>query len=142
MVTHQRQERAEHVPAYGSIRLVKDRPCRQQRFCMALMGLIYRDELFPRQAYKLTFERLIEQLPERAACKTTVELLVLAHDRGCEADLAQVLEEDLAAGRLPDLAALRRRFSADPAALPEVVVRLAPLSDYEALLTSALGEAA
>ncbi len=109
---------------------------------MALMGLIYRDELFPRQAYKLTFERLIEQLPERAACKTTVELLVLAHDRGCEADLAQVLEEDLAAGRLPDLAALRRRFSADPAALPEVVVRLAPLSDYEALLTSALGEAA
>jgi hypothetical protein len=109
---------------------------------MALMGLIYRDELFPRQAYKLTFERLIEQLPERAACKTTIELLVLAHDRGCEADLAQVLEEDLAAGRLPDLDALRRRFSADPAALPEVVVRLAPLSDYEALLTSALGEAA
>jgi DNA replication protein DnaC len=74
---------------------------------MALMGLVYRDELFPRQAYKLAFERLIEQLPERAACKTTVELLALAHDRGCEADLAQVLEEDIAAGRLPDLAALR-----------------------------------
>jgi hypothetical protein len=109
---------------------------------MALMGLVYRDELFPRQAYKLTFERLIEKLPERAACKTTVELLALAHDRGCEADLAQVLEEDLAAGRLPDLAALRVRFSPDPAALPEVVVRLAPLSDYEALLTGALGEAA
>jgi hypothetical protein len=109
---------------------------------MALMGLVYRDELFPRQAYKLIFERLIEQLPERAACKTTVELLALAHDRGCEADLAQVLEEDLAAGRLPDLAALRVRFSPDPAALPEVVVRLAPLSDYEALLTGALGEAA
>jgi len=109
---------------------------------MALMGLVYRDELFPRQAYKLTFERLIEQLPQRAACKITVELLALAHDRGCEADLAQVLKEDLAAGRLPDLAALRARFSPDPAALPDVVVHLTPLSAYEALLTGALEVAA
>ncbi len=109
---------------------------------MALMGLVYRDELFPRQAYRLTFERLIEQLPEKAACKLTVELLALAHDRGCEADLARALEEDLAAGRRPDLAALRARFSPDPAALPHVVVRLAPLCDYDALLTDVLGEAA
>jgi len=109
---------------------------------MALMGLVYRDQLFPRQAYRLTFDRLIEQISERAACKLTVELLALAHDRGCEADLAQVLEEDIAAGRLPDLAVLRARFSPDPAALPEAVVRLAPLSAYEDLVTGALGEAA
>jgi hypothetical protein len=32
------------------------------------------------------------------------------------------------------MASLRIRFAPDPAALPGVVVRLAPLSDYEALL--------
>jgi hypothetical protein len=109
---------------------------------MALMGLVYRDELFPRQAYRLMFDRLVEQLPEKDACKITVELLALAHDRGCEADLAQVLEEDLAAGRRPDLAALRVRFSPDPATLPEATVSLAPLSVYDSLLTETLGEAA
>jgi hypothetical protein len=109
---------------------------------MALMGLVYRDQLFPRQAYRLMFDRLIEQLPEKAACKLTVELLALAHDRGCEAELAQVLEDDLAAGRLPDLAALRARFPPDPAASPEGVVHLIPLSAYEALMTSGVGEAA
>jgi hypothetical protein len=109
---------------------------------MALMGLVYRDELFPRQAYRLAFDRLIEKLPEKAACKITVELLALAHERGCEADLAQVLEEDLAAGRLPDLAELKARFAPDPKALPAAVVHLIPLSAYEALLTAPLGEAA
>ena len=43
------------------------------------------------------------------------------------------------AGRLPDLDVLRRRFAPDPAALPAVTVRLAPLADYDTLLT---GEAA
>ena len=41
---------------------------------------------------------------------------------------------DLAAGQLPDIAAKRARSAADPAALPDVVVNLAPLTDYEALL--------
>ena len=109
---------------------------------MALMGLVYRDQLFPRQAYRLVFDRLIEQLSEKAACKLTIELLALAHDRGCEADLAQVLEKDLTAGRLPDLAVLRARFSPDPAALPDVLVHLAPLSAYNDLVTSALEVAA
>ena len=52
---------------------------------------------------------------------------------------ADLLAQDLDEGRLPDIAALRTRFSPDPAALPEVVVELGPLTDYDALL---LGEAA
>jgi hypothetical protein len=40
------------------------------------------------------------------------------------------------------MAALRARFAPDPAALPGVVVRLAPLSDYEILLSSPLEVAA
>jgi hypothetical protein len=109
---------------------------------MALMGLVYRDQLFPRDAYRHTFDRLIEQLPERAACRLMVDLLALAHDRGCEAELAAVLAADLAANRLPDMTSLSARFSPDPAALPTVVVHLTPLAAYEALLNNGLGEAA
>ena len=109
---------------------------------MALLGLVYRDQLFPRQAYRLTFERLIARLPERQACQAMVDLLALAHDRGCEADLALVLADDIAADRLPDMTALRARFSPDPAALPTVVIQLASLATYDALLGEPMGAAA
>ena len=101
---------------------------------MALVGLVYRDALFPREAYRRMFERLIERISERAACRMMVELLALAHERACEAELADILDADLAAGRLPDMAALRTRFAPDPATLPEIVVTLAPLSGYDILL--------
>ena len=109
---------------------------------MALLNLVYRDQLFPREAYRHMFERLRERLSDRAACKCIVELLSLAHDRACEAELATVLSEYLAADHLPDLAALRTRFAPDPARLPEVCVELAPLSVYETLTRSCVGEAA
>src|ERR1700730_16322008 len=48
---------------------------------MALLNLVYRDQLFPREAYRLTFEQLREHLPDRAACRLMVDLLSLAHDR-------------------------------------------------------------
>ncbi len=101
---------------------------------LALLNLVYRDQLFPRDAYRLTFERLREKLPDKSACRLMVQLLELAHERGCESELAALLEASLAAGQLPDIAALRARFAADPAGLPEVAVHLAPLVDYEALL--------
>lgn len=47
---------------------------------------------------------------DRRACKVTVELLALAHERACEAELAEAIAIDLDAGRLSDLAALRDRF--------------------------------
>jgi hypothetical protein len=109
---------------------------------MALLNLVYRDQLFPRDAYRRTFDRLLEKLPEKSACRLMVDLLALAHDRGCEAELASILTDDLAANQLPDMAALRERFAPDPAALPEVVVHLAPLSSYEELLGDNVGEAA
>lgn len=109
---------------------------------MALMNLVYRDQLFPREAYRRTFEWLLERHGERIACKTAVELLSLAHDRGCEAELAAALSESLEAGEAPNLNALAARFAPDPQRLPEVCVQLAPLSAYEALLGEASGEAA
>ena len=102
---------------------------------MALLNLVYRDQLFPREAYRRMFDRLIDRLADRMACRTMVELLSLAHERACEAELAGVLEAMLATPQgMPDMAALRARFAPDPAALPEVVVELVPLSAYEALL--------
>lgn len=73
---------------------------------MALLNLVYRAQLFPREAYRHTFDRLLERMPERAACRIMVALLALAHERGCEAELATILAEDLAADRLPDMATL------------------------------------
>ena len=109
---------------------------------MALRNLVYRDQLFPRDAYRLTFERMLEQLPEKSACRLMVDLLALAHERGCEADLALLLTADLAATRLPDITALRAHFAPDPSSLPEVVVHLTPLIAYEALLGADFGDAA
>jgi hypothetical protein len=63
-----------------------------------------------------------------------VELLAMAHERACEAELADMLLADIAADRLPDMATLRTRFAPDPAALPDVVVELVPLAIYDALL--------
>ncbi len=105
---------------------------------MALMNLVYRDQLFPRQAYRRTFDRLIEKLPERQACKIMVELLALAHERGCESELADLLRMALDEHRLPDMVALRSRFAPDPSQLPDVVVRLGSLNAYEALIGSSL----
>ena len=42
---------------------------------MALLNLVYRDQLFPRDAYRRTFERLLEKLPAKSACRIMVDLL-------------------------------------------------------------------
>ena len=68
---------------------------------MALLGLAYRDQLFPRDAYRQTFDRLLERVPAKSACGLMVNLLALAHERGCEAELASLLAAELAANQLP-----------------------------------------
>ena len=87
------------------------------------------------------FEFLCKELPERTACKLMVALLSLAHDRACEAQLAAALTEDLAQRRLPDILALLARFAPDPARLPDVSVRLAPLNSYDVLMQAAVDAA-
>ena len=109
---------------------------------MALLGLVYRDSLFPRAAYARAFEVMRTALPDRMACRLAVELLALAHERACEAELAQLIQADLDAGRLPDMAALRARFAPDAAALPTVTIRNPALSAYEGLAASSTGDAA
>ena len=62
-----------------------------------------------------------------------VGLLALAHDRACEAELAQAIDADLDAGVLPDLDRLRDRFKPDRTAIPDVAVELVPLAAYDEL---------
>ena len=107
----------------------------------ALPGLVYRDQLFPRDAYRRLYDAAMEALPERAACKLVVGTLAIAHERGCEADLAAAIGAQLDAGVMPDLAELRARFAPDPEALPQVTVTLTPLSAYD-VLTAAPTEGA
>jgi hypothetical protein len=104
---------------------------------MALMGLVYRDQLFPRQAFRDVFAVMLERATERVACRMMVDLLALAHDRGCEAELAAQIEEDLRQKRLPDIAALRALFAPSADSLPRVEVQLADLSAYDQLLGNA-----
>ena len=96
-------------------------------------NLVYRDQLFPRPAYRRAFEALCTEQGDRHACKVTVELLALAHDRACEAELAQAIDADLDAGRMPDLARLQERFGPSPSSVPVVEVKLVPLSSYDEL---------
>ncbi len=96
---------------------------------MALLNLVYRD----RQAYARAFETLLAKGGEKRACRVTVELLALAHERACEAELAEAIEAVLDAGQLPDPAQLRDRFKPDAAAIPDVTVKLVPLTDYDEL---------
>lgn len=102
----------------------------------ALPGLVYRDQLFPREACRRLFEAATAALPQARACRLVVEALFLAHERGCEAELACAIAEALDAGTLPEIAALRLRFAPDPAALPEVVVERRRLTDYDALMVA------
>jgi hypothetical protein len=100
---------------------------------MALLNLVYRDQLFPRPAYARAFELLQQNVGDKRACRVTVELLALAHERTCEAELAVLIEEELDAGRLPDLAILRERFGPNPASVPVISVVFVPLSAYDEL---------
>jgi hypothetical protein len=104
---------------------------------MALLNLVYRDQLFPRRAYAKAFEALLAETGKKIACRTMVGLLALAHERACEAELAIEIDAELDAERLPDLAVLTECFAPKTAAAPKVVVALPALAVYDTLASIA-----
>ncbi len=100
----------------------------------ALPRLAYREQLFPRDAYRKLYHAAMEALPERNACRLMVELLALAHERNVEAELAEAIQDELDAGRLPTLEAMRDRFAPNPAHVPQINVVLGALCDYDKLI--------
>ena len=67
-----------------------------------------------------------------------VDLLALAHDHCCEAQLAAETDRGLDAGELPDPELLRKRFPPKPAGIPDVATTLPPVADYDDLGSPAL----
>jgi hypothetical protein len=100
----------------------------------AFKGLAFRDDLFPREAYRRTWEQLEARLTSREACQAMVGLLELAAHHGVEAVLAERLDALLAAGELPDLQRLRHEFAPRQAQCPDVVVNMPPAAMYDTLL--------
>jgi hypothetical protein len=111
---------------------------------MALLNLVYRDALFPREAYRLAWEKLLAEGDPRRACKSMVSLLALAYDRSCEAELAAALTEQMTgpeAGNGIDVPALQAKFAPVSATMPDIAVNLPAVASYDLLLPS-LGAAA
>ena len=100
----------------------------------AFRGLAFRDDLFPREAYRRAWERLDRDMTPRNACKTMVGLLDLAGNHGVEAQLAERLDTLLALGNLPDLEKLFNEFAPREAECPVVVVEMPDASLYDTLL--------
>jgi hypothetical protein len=100
----------------------------------AFKGLVFRDALFPRDAYRRTWEELAAKLTQRQACQTIVGLLELAALDGLEGVLAERLDALRAAGELPNLKRLREEFAPRETALPQLTVEIPAASVYDALL--------
>jgi hypothetical protein len=103
---------------------------------MALLNLVYRDQLFPREAFRHAWDVLVATQPSRHACRTMVGLLALARDRACEAELAIALRMILDAGEVPDLTALQQRFMPASMVVPDVTVTIPAAMAYDALLSA------
>jgi len=101
----------------------------------ALAGSVYRDGLFPRTEYAQAWTRLSNALPRKEACRRMVDLLGLAHDENCEAELAILIAEDLTAKKLPDAKNMQSRLTPRQREMPEdTPVALTELSSFDALL--------
>jgi transposase len=101
----------------------------------ALAGSVYRDGLFPRTEYAAAWAALSDALPQREACRRMVDLLWLAHDEACEAELAALIADDLAACGLPEARRLALRLEPKRRSLPtDVPVALTDLASFDALL--------
>ena len=100
----------------------------------ALVRWRFRDALFPRSEYAMTWQRLIEQLPEGCAARVMVGLLDLAANHACEAALAARLAEIAQRDELPDLDRLIEEFAPRQPTMPTVSVVLPALASYDALV--------
>ena len=109
---------------------------------MALLNLVYREQLFPRRAYRRAFEALLARDGEKPACRTMVGLWRSRMSVLARPNSPEIIEAELDAGRRPDLDALNRRFAHDTAATPDITVELVPLDLYDELSTVGFGGAA
>ena len=101
----------------------------------AFKGLVFRDALFRREAYRRTWEQLDLRLSRRQACQTIVALLEMAARDGVEGVFAERLDALLATGELPDPRKLRE-FLPRSTVIPLITFMMPASCSYAALLPS------
>lgn len=99
-----------------------------------------RDDLLPNATYRRIWAELDARLEPRAACKRIVGILALAARADCEQALGAYLLRRLAAGEIPSLLDLERRFASQaeetsPDRLLSHGGSQHPLALYDALLS-------
>ena len=95
---------------------------------------VFREDLFPRTAYRRAWEVLDERLEPRKACRVYVGLLHLAALHACEAQLADYLDRVLDAGSIPDLDEARAAVAPIVDSNPVVTIIPPDLRAYDSLL--------
>ena len=101
----------------------------------AFARLVHRDGLLPREECAQAWARLSEARSQKDACRRMVGLLALAHDEGCEAELAHLIPEGLGADRTSDARGLRARLEPRGRGLPaDVPVALTAFASFDSLL--------
>jgi hypothetical protein len=117
-------------------------------FVTSSSGFVLRKVFYTVPSRLIGFRMPVRIYDDRLECfvgqsQSMVSLLALAHDRGCEAELAAALTEQMARAEPTkiDVAALQTRFAPVTAKMPDVVVNLPPVASYDLLLPS-LGAAA
>ena len=101
----------------------------------ALAGSVYRDGLFPRSEYAEAWTALSSALSRRDACRRMVDLLWLAHDEGCEAELAALIAQTLSQGQLPDARTLKENLEPRNRTLPtDTNVTMTDLASFDIFL--------
>ena len=102
---------------------------------------VFREDLFPRTAYRRAWEMLDERLDPRKACRVYVGLLHLAVTHACEAQLADYLDRVVDAGAVPDLDEARAAVAPCAVASNPVVTIMPPdLAAYDCLLPALKAE--
>jgi hypothetical protein len=106
----------------------------------AFRRFVFREALFPRTAFRRTWEALDGVLDERRACRTYVGLLHIAATLACEARLADWLDAALDRGELPDLEAVRAAMAPPPVIMPVVTIPPPDPGAYDGLFGIMTGE--
>ena len=94
-----------------------------------------REGMFPREAFRRTWDALDQGLQPKQACKIYVGLLHLAANHACEAALAVHLEELLAAGQLPDVETARLAVAPPSGQAPQINIPPPDFANYDSLLS-------
>ena len=97
---------------------------------------VFREDLFPRTAFRRAWDVLDAGLDPRQACRVDVGLLHLAATHACEGQLADHLDAVIDAGRLPDLDTARAAVAPRASSTPLVHVSAPDPAAYDHLLPS------